>query len=348
MKLHKIAKLAAVSMAMIMGINGVFSGNVANAAGQEANGIIQSDDVQEKASYEVSFRKVDSWDGHINGEITIKNIGDSVIEDWQLAMDFDGKIENIWNASVVSDDGRIVLSNAGWNKDITVGDEASFGFIAMVDSDEMEPDGFEVVISDRDNNGVLAAQKDGADGYICCRTYHTFGHAQYLASAGGGLRGIKYYKIGTEFKKTETNEINKAFSDWKNGISQYWSDKYIKLNSLNGIQDPQILIKKSKLESGIYGITRHLDIRKSILFIDQKGKINGVYYSSNIYMDTSQIENDGLKISHVAAHEIGHALGLSHRIGNKSSIMYNYPGEAKKKTPQKIDVNTVEHIYMPE
>ena len=34
----------------------------------------------DKKDYQVSFRKVDSWEGHINGEITIKNIGDSMIK----------------------------------------------------------------------------------------------------------------------------------------------------------------------------------------------------------------------------------------------------------------------------
>ena len=140
MKLHKIGRLAAVSMAMIMGISGVFSGNMANAAGQEANGVIQSDDVQEKASYEVSFKRNASWQGHINGEITIKNNSSLPIKDWKLRFLFDGFIENIWNASVVSTEDEIVISNVGWNQDIAAGEEISFGFIASVESENIKPE----------------------------------------------------------------------------------------------------------------------------------------------------------------------------------------------------------------
>lgn len=100
-----------------------------NTSGQEID----------KKEYQVSFRKVDSWEGHINGEITIKNIGDFMIKDWQLEMDFDGKIENIWNASVVSYDDRIVLSNDGWNRDIAVGGEVNFGFVASIRENNTVP-----------------------------------------------------------------------------------------------------------------------------------------------------------------------------------------------------------------
>ena len=57
----------------------------------------------------------------------------------------------------------------------------------------------------------------------------------------------------------------------------------------------------------------------------------------------SELEKGYLKKT--VAHELGHAMELSHRICNPNSIMYNYVGTVNVDTPQLIDSRTVYHIY---
>ena len=81
-----------------------------------------------------------------NAEIKIKNLSDSAIENWQLSFDFPHEITNIWNAQVLSWDNDIyLLKNMGWNINIDVGSEISFGFTAAYDNEIIEPSNFKIV-----------------------------------------------------------------------------------------------------------------------------------------------------------------------------------------------------------
>ncbi len=57
------------------------------------------------------------WDSGYNGTITIKNTGDSVIENWCVSFPLEQNISNIWNANIeeVNED-FFVIKNVGWNK----------------------------------------------------------------------------------------------------------------------------------------------------------------------------------------------------------------------------------------
>lgn len=126
--------------------------NNGTAIKSASNGIVSYDTATIQSSYEVSFKKTASWDKHINGEITITNTGSSTITDWKLKFDFNGTIENIWNASVIKDEDGITVANAGWNQNIAVGETVSFGFIARVDSEDTEPQNMIIQDKDADDN----------------------------------------------------------------------------------------------------------------------------------------------------------------------------------------------------
>lgn len=78
--------------------------------------------VEKRNDYEVDFQISSEWDGHFNGEITIRNTGKKVIHNWSLYFNSDFKIENIWNAQIIySGDDCYFIENNDWNQDIENG-----------------------------------------------------------------------------------------------------------------------------------------------------------------------------------------------------------------------------------
>lgn len=132
---RKIEKVIAIMLLVCMCIINVAEFTVINAAGEDANSIAnnrneQSDDDDfVDVSFEHTFRIQSEWDHHYNAEIALKNITNDVMENWHVAFMYDGEIENIWNAKIVShDDNVYVIKNVGWNQDINAGESVSFGF----------------------------------------------------------------------------------------------------------------------------------------------------------------------------------------------------------------------------
>lgn len=78
---------------------------------------------------EINFKVTSDWNQAFNGEITIKNISDKVIEDWKLEFDFDHQIERFWTASIVKQDGNhYCIKNVDYNANIKPGETIILGF----------------------------------------------------------------------------------------------------------------------------------------------------------------------------------------------------------------------------
>lgn len=91
-----------------------------------------------KEDYTIKYVQNSTWDGHVNGQIIITNIGSSTIEDWKLDFETEksiNSIENIWNAELVEIcEGKIIqVDNATYNQNIAPGASVEFGFIANCD-----------------------------------------------------------------------------------------------------------------------------------------------------------------------------------------------------------------------
>ena len=66
-----------------------------------------------------------------NAAVTIHNNTEAPIEDWILAIDYDGDIDALWNAEILGrENGYYILKNASYNQNIPAGGEVSFGFNA--------------------------------------------------------------------------------------------------------------------------------------------------------------------------------------------------------------------------
>ena len=104
----------------------------------EDENVIKEEDY-ENISFEHSFKIQNEWENHYTAEMTLKNTGKNEIENWEIAFKYDGEIENIWHAKIVSHyDNVYVIKNAGWNQNINAGEQVTFGFTVKFDGQKPE------------------------------------------------------------------------------------------------------------------------------------------------------------------------------------------------------------------
>lgn len=95
----------------------------------------------DKNDYSVQYTQYSKWDNHVNGKITITNLGSERIEDWKFTYDVKNKIgsfENIWNAELINllnENKMVQVDNATYNQNIEPGQSVEFGFIVTCDGD---------------------------------------------------------------------------------------------------------------------------------------------------------------------------------------------------------------------
>lgn len=81
--------------------------------------------------YEVNFKVTSQWNDGFNGNVTITNTSDTVIDNWLIGFELPHEITNIWNGVIsYKDDDFYIIKNAGHNQDINVNQSVNFGFTA--------------------------------------------------------------------------------------------------------------------------------------------------------------------------------------------------------------------------
>lgn len=79
--------------------------------------------------YTVTFTLDTVWNSGYNVSVVIQNTGSETISDWFMYLKYDVDISNMWNASVYETLAPyMVLTNAGWNKDVYSNGTAGFGY----------------------------------------------------------------------------------------------------------------------------------------------------------------------------------------------------------------------------
>ena len=63
-------------------------------------------------------------------EVTITNNTQNTIHKWEIAMDLEDKIRQIWDAKSRKENDRTIISGEDYDQDISAGESVSFGFIA--------------------------------------------------------------------------------------------------------------------------------------------------------------------------------------------------------------------------
>lgn len=81
-----------------------------------------SEQIVPAGDYETSFKVTSDWASAFNGEIAIKNLSQTTIEDWKLSFDYEGNLERFWTAEITGHTGNhYVIHNAGYNANIQPG-----------------------------------------------------------------------------------------------------------------------------------------------------------------------------------------------------------------------------------
>lgn len=105
------------------------SNDVREELAENSQDEIITESVYEGSNFRVTFSIFDAWEDNYNANITIENIGESVIKNWYLKFPFDEEIADIWNAKIDKyEEGLYVIKNATWNMNIPVNGKVSFGF----------------------------------------------------------------------------------------------------------------------------------------------------------------------------------------------------------------------------
>ncbi len=99
-----------------------------------------------KEDIDISMKITSQWNHHYNAEVTVTNLTESKIDDWEICFDFSNTIEHIWNAKVMehnTEEGWYTVRNADWNQDIPYEGSITFGMTVQYEDTIDEPkDGF--------------------------------------------------------------------------------------------------------------------------------------------------------------------------------------------------------------
>lgn len=124
------------------------------------------EDVAEEA-YTIDYQLDTRWDDGFSGRIFLTNNTDIILEDWELEFDFDAEITEIWNATVLANDGtRYLIRNIGHNANIMPGQTISFGFKGIENTEETQPENAvlrQIVPGDSTDEQILQVTVDSND-----------------------------------------------------------------------------------------------------------------------------------------------------------------------------------------
>lgn len=100
--------------------------------GAEAFAAYEGDKVHayESADCTIVYNITNEWSGNQQVSVSITNNSKETLRNWAIKFDNTGTISNIWNASVLENDGELcVIRNNGYNYEIIPGATVEFGFM---------------------------------------------------------------------------------------------------------------------------------------------------------------------------------------------------------------------------
>ncbi len=92
-----------------------------------------------------TFNVSSDWGSGFEARVTVENLTNETLKDWELTFEMPRSVKSIWSARVVSQTGNAYRFNAdtfSWNRDIRPGGSVSFGFIGSSGNFKQAPIGF--------------------------------------------------------------------------------------------------------------------------------------------------------------------------------------------------------------
>ena len=110
----------------------------------------------------ITYKETSSWGNYVNADIVLKNDTDSDKSLWKIEMVYDGCIDNIWNADIISfEDGHYTIAAKTYNSTIAAGQSVSFGFMAYGEDGKPAFPSEISFVDDSENTGGDSTEEDG-------------------------------------------------------------------------------------------------------------------------------------------------------------------------------------------
>jgi alpha-galactosidase len=93
---------------------------------------------------QVTYAITGQWSGGFQGDVTIRNTGNTAVNGWSLRWSFPNgqQITQAWNAGYTQSGAEVTATNVAWNGSISPGGTATFGFIANWTGGNAKPGSF--------------------------------------------------------------------------------------------------------------------------------------------------------------------------------------------------------------
>ena len=145
--------------------------------------------VYEEETFKVTYIKNNVWEENfVNATFEIENTGDEPIRNWFLGIPIDGKIKDIWDATVYKHvEGHYVIKNAVFNSNIAPGETVRFGCIMELQDKDWHPNEIYMPVKTKE---------------VACERYGLV--TEYISS----------WEHGSEYKVTIVNKSKRPIEDW--------------------------------------------------------------------------------------------------------------------------------------
>lgn len=185
-----------------------------------------------------------------------------------------------------------------------------------------------------------------ADGYVCQHGYHTFG--DYHMGFGVGDYGNNrryYYESG--FNSTYSKYIADAVSEWVHTSTGYpYVKTSISIRKTTNKKSAMFEFVQNYIASGVLGQTKFFLYQKEVP-LNSSGALTKNYGWSQCTISVSESDKylSAAQKQATIAHELGHAMGLSHQNYRRESIMCQTAYGRTATRADATDCNTINHIY---
>ncbi len=185
------------------------------------------------------------------------------------------------------------------------------------------------------------------DGYICSHSYHTFGDKVMTGGVGNYGSNRRYYwtsGLSTTFKGYASN----AVSNWVNTSPGYpYVTTSISIRGTTNRSAAMFEFWDATLPAGVLGMTTFW-VYSNQINLNSVGALPQNYGWTQMLMSTDNMIYYGVTAAQCKAtfaHELGHAMGLSHQNNNKYSIMCQSKYDRIASQAAAIDCNAINHLY---